>query len=188
MSATRSTGPPGAAAGDQTSGPSAANGSSGGPGTSYTCNSLGATLRFEGHESIGGRREIRIDELWKADGIFNKKTSPLEILTEIRVPAQAALHRGAYGKLRDRGSIDFPLLGIAVRIDADTNGLVADADAVCVALQARPTRLKGMLEELRGVELGTDAFRDAAKRAALGPTSSAIHCPTFRATTTTAAR
>jgi hypothetical protein len=28
-------------------------------------------------------------------------------------------HRGAYGKLRERGSIDFPLLGVAVRLELD---------------------------------------------------------------------
>jgi 4-hydroxybenzoyl-CoA reductase subunit beta len=127
---------------------------------------LGARLRFEGHESIGGARELPIDDLWKADGIFNKNASPLEILTEIRVPAQSPGHRGAYGKLRDRGSIDFPLLGVAVRLDADAAGVVTDADAVCVALQARPTRLKRLADELVGAALGTDAFRAAAERAA----------------------
>jgi 4-hydroxybenzoyl-CoA reductase subunit beta len=127
---------------------------------------LGARIRFEGHETIGGRREVPIDELYKADGIFNKNVSPLEVLTEVRIPAQTPGHRGAYGKLRDRGSIDFPLLGIAVRLDADPDGTIVDADAVCVALQARPTRLRKVADELRGARLGTDAFTDAAERVA----------------------
>src|SRR5262249_22725384 len=68
----------------------------------------GAELVIEGPD---GRRQISIDDFWLADGIFNKKLEHAEILVELRVPATPRGHRGAYGKLRDRGSIDFPLLG-----------------------------------------------------------------------------
>lgn len=99
---------------------------------------LSATLVIEGPE---GRRSIPVDEFWVADGIWNKKLEPGEILTEIRIPATSPGHRGAYGKLRDRGSIDFPLLGVAVRLDLDDLGVVADADLVVTALAARPLRI-----------------------------------------------
>ncbi|MEM9803192.1 MAG: FAD binding domain-containing protein, partial [Planctomycetota bacterium] len=91
---------------------------------------LGATVVFE---SPRGRREVLVDEIWKADGIWNKKAERDEILTEIRVPAQAAGHRGAYGKLRDRGEIDYSLFGCAMRLDLGEDGAVIDADLVCVA-------------------------------------------------------
>lgn len=116
---------------------------------------LGARLVFEGQ---AGRREIPIEELWKSDGVFNKHVAPNEILVEVRVPPQHHGHRGAYRKLRDRAAIDFPQLGVAVRLDLAASGEVEDADVVLVALQARPIRVKGVADVLSGKKAGTSAF------------------------------
>lgn len=97
----------------------------------------------------GENRTVAVNDLWTADGIWNKKVEPTELLTEVRVPKQGPTHRGAYGKLRDRGSIDFPLLGVAVRIELDKSGAVSDADCVLTALAARPVRLKKIADGLR---------------------------------------
>ena len=118
---------------------------------------LGAQLIFEGPK---GRRCVPIDELWLADGIHNKRTRD-EILVEVRVPRTGSGHRGAYGKLRERGSIDFPLLGLAARLELDEEGAIADADLCAVALQAKPTRVKGVKDCLQGLTPGTDAFEGA---------------------------
>jgi 4-hydroxybenzoyl-CoA reductase subunit beta len=124
---------------------------------------LGATLSFAGPE---GRREVAVDALFHADGIWNKKAARGEILVEVRIPRQAAGHRGAYGKLRDRGSIDFPLLGVAARLDVDAAGRVADADLVVVALQARPHRVPRAAQELAGLEPGGEPFARGLERVA----------------------
>ncbi len=121
---------------------------------------VGAVLVFHGPD---GPREVPIDDLWHPDGIYNKKVRG-ELLTEVRIPPRAddgTRLLGAYGKLRERGSIDFPLFGVAVRLDVDANDTIQDADLCSVALQARPVRLKKMAELLRGVTLGSDAFQDA---------------------------
>jgi 4-hydroxybenzoyl-CoA reductase subunit beta len=118
---------------------------------------LGALLRLE---TAAGAREVAIDELWKADGVFNKKSGLGELLTRVRVPAQRAGHRGAYGKLRERGSFDFPQLGVAVRLDLDGCAVI-DADVAVVALGARPVHVKSVAELLRGLEPGTPAFQSA---------------------------
>ncbi|HPF15134.1 MAG: FAD binding domain-containing protein [Planctomycetes bacterium] len=119
---------------------------------------LGASLRFE---RLGQARTIAIDELWHSDGANNKRTEGGEILTRIEIPATPAGHLGAYGKLRDRGSIDFPLLGMAVRLDLDDQGLVEHADQVVVALVARPVRIKGVHEALLGLRPGSADFEQA---------------------------
>jgi 4-hydroxybenzoyl-CoA reductase subunit beta len=108
---------------------------------------LGAVLEIEGQD---GPREAPIDQFWLADGIVNKKLSSGELLVRIRVPAQHAGHRGAYGKLRERGSIDFPQLGVAARVDVDADGTIADAEVCVVALAARPLRVKRIDEVLHG--------------------------------------
>jgi 4-hydroxybenzoyl-CoA reductase subunit beta len=119
--------------------------------------SLDATVVFHGP---GGRRELPIDELYCADGIHNK-TIRGEVLASVRVPPVPAGHRGAYGKLRERGSIDFPLLGIAARLDLGEGGEVRAAALCAVALQARPVRLRKAIQPLLGLRTGTEGFRDA---------------------------
>jgi 4-hydroxybenzoyl-CoA reductase subunit beta len=107
-----------------------------------------------------GRREIPIDALYTSDGIHNKNVRG-EILVEVRVPPVPGGHRGAYGKLRERGSIDFPLLGVAARVDLDGSGAVGAAALCAVALQARPLRLAKAAQALVGTRPGTDGFRSA---------------------------
>ncbi len=125
--------------------------------------SLSALVDVEGPE---GRRTLPVDDLWLADGIWNKKLGKGEVLVRVRVPPQAAGHRGAYGKLRDRGSIDFPLLGVAARLDVGDDGAVADADLVAVALAARPVRVRGARERLVGARPGEASFREAVEAVA----------------------
>jgi 4-hydroxybenzoyl-CoA reductase subunit beta len=124
---------------------------------------LSALLVIEGPD---GRRTVPIDEFFVADGIYNKKLDVGELLVEVRVPPTPPGHRGAYGKLRDRGSIDFPLLGVAVRLDLDDDGVVGDADIVLTALQARPLRIQRARAILRGSRPGEPGFDEAATDAA----------------------
>ena len=124
---------------------------------------LGAELVFA---RAGARRVLPIDELWVADGAQNKKLERGEILTEIRLPPRGAGHRGAYGKLRERGSIDFPLLGVAVRLELDAAGAITEADLVLGALAARPLRVRRIADELVGCASGSPALEPALARVA----------------------
>ncbi len=124
---------------------------------------LRANLVLEGPN---GRRTLPIDDLWLADGVYNKKLEPHEVLVEIQIPPTSPNHRGSYGKLRERGSIDFPLFGVAVRLELDANGAVDTADAVVTAMQARPLRLKRLQEHLKGRVPGTPDFEAGAQLAA----------------------
>jgi 4-hydroxybenzoyl-CoA reductase subunit beta len=119
---------------------------------------LRANLVIEGPR---GQRTVPIDDFWLADGIYNKKLDSAEILVAIQVPMTGAGHRSAYGKLRDRGSIDFPLLGVAVSLELDAKNVVTSADIVLTALQARPVRIKRVAEALVGIAVGTPTFEDA---------------------------
>jgi 4-hydroxybenzoyl-CoA reductase subunit beta len=123
---------------------------------------LDARLRFV---STRGDRIVPIDELWLADGIRNKKLPHDEILVAIELPPTPAGHRGAYGKLRERGSIDFPLWGVAVRLDLE-GSRVARAELCCVALQARPLRLAKCAELLVGVDTSSNAWPAAVEACA----------------------
>ena len=98
--------------------------------------SLGASVRLAGPN---GERVIPISALYRDDGIQYLSKQPGEIVTDIMLPP-ADGWRSAYLKLRRRGSIDFPILGVAValRMEGDT---VREAAITlgAVASQPRPT-------------------------------------------------
>jgi len=63
-----------------------------------------------------GRRNINLNELYKQDGIDSKSLKAGEVITslEVEIPQAAGLH---YQKLAIRNALDFPSLGVAVRMD-----------------------------------------------------------------------
>ncbi len=64
-------------------------------------------------QSIGGTRRVRVRDLFAEDGRTWLRIEPGEVLVRIHlpVPAEPIVHR----KLRARGSIDYPLLLVAVQ-------------------------------------------------------------------------
>jgi 4-hydroxybenzoyl-CoA reductase subunit beta len=98
---------------------------------------LDAEIRILGK---GGERRVPARDFYTADGIQNTVLEPGEIVVRVAVPIVAG-RRSAFEKLRKRGAIDFPLLSVAARIDAQASELVA-ADVVVSALGARPRRVR----------------------------------------------
>ncbi len=95
-----------------------------------------------------GTRRLPLAELYVDDGARHLTLAPGEIVTAIRIPAQPAGARTGYRKARARGAIDFPLAGVAARVEL------------------AETRLCGLRVALTGtnsrpfVLAGTDAFID----------------------------
>ncbi len=112
---------------------------------------LDATLELRGPD---GARALPLRDLYRADGAAHLALRPAELLLAILVPPQPPGHRGAYVKLRSRGAIDFPLLGVAATVVLDGETIRA-ASVAAVALQARPLQLEGVSERLAGLRRGT---------------------------------
>jgi 4-hydroxybenzoyl-CoA reductase subunit beta len=91
-----------------------------------------------------GRRIVPVVDLFVADGIRNTVRRPDEILVRVRVPIAAAGMRTAFAKLRQRGSIDFPLLNLAVAADLPADGPIREMRIVVSALGARPRTITGL--------------------------------------------
>lgn len=126
---------------------------------------LDATLVLAGPE---GRREIPVKDFFVADGIANTRRAPGEILTEIRVPlaaAASASKRMAYAKLRQRKSIDFPLLTVAVAGEVAGDGSVVALEGVVTALGSRPRELGGWGDLAVGRTLDDDLMDELALKA-----------------------
>lgn len=113
-----------------------------------------------------GRRLEPVNQFWTADGVRNHHLADGEILVAIRIPQTPAGHRGAYGKLRDRGAIDYPLLGVAARLDLGGDGTVQRSDLVLTALAASPRRVKSADTLLKGTRPGTSGFAEQANAVA----------------------
>jgi len=124
---------------------------------------LDAQLVLVGPE---GERVLPAEKFFNDDGIRYLSKHPDEILTEVRLPALDGWD-ATYWKLRRRGSIDFPVLGVAVWIKWD-GALVADARVVLGAVASYPMSVVESAQAVIGTELEDDAV-DAAAAAAFKP-------------------
>ncbi len=114
--------------------------------------------------SAGGVREVPVGEFFVADGVWNSVRRPDEIVTRIRVPLPTAGMRTAFLKLRQRNSIDFPLLNVAAAAELEGD-VVRDLRIVVSALGSRPRALSGIDKIATGKRLDDEVIRAVADRA-----------------------
>jgi len=67
-----------------------------------------------------GRRRILLADLYREDGADHLTLGKGEIVTGVYLPPSRV--RSAYGKIRIRGAIDFPLAGVAVACEGQGDG------------------------------------------------------------------
>jgi 4-hydroxybenzoyl-CoA reductase subunit beta len=99
--------------------------------------------------SPAGIRRIPLQDFYTGLGDTYRKLQPNELVTRVFLPASTAGYRGVYRKLRVRGSIDFPLAGVAV-VMKRSNGHIADARIGITAVNPAPMLVKGATELLAG--------------------------------------
>ncbi|HHC08138.1 MAG TPA: 4-hydroxybenzoyl-CoA reductase [Actinobacteria bacterium] len=121
---------------------------------------LDATVELAGPE---GRRRIPLEELYRNDGMAHLTKAPDEILVALVVPPLGD-RRAGYRKLRRRGSIDFPILGVAARLGFDGE-VCTDARLVVGAIVSAPLRLPQVEALLEGRPLDAATIRAAAEAA-----------------------
>ncbi|MEZ4585429.1 MAG: FAD binding domain-containing protein [Gemmatimonadales bacterium] len=128
---------------------------------------LDAQLSFE---TLDGTRDLPIRSLYAVDGRVDQHhtVSRSALLTAIRIPAPMGGRRlAAYRKVRRRGAIDFPQLGVAVTLEVgppDAERVVRFA-AVLGALMPQPRLLTGV-EFVVGTRLEDAIIARVAARAA----------------------
>ncbi len=103
---------------------------------------LGASVELA---SPRGNRIVPVDDFYVNDGVRNTVLEADEVLTRVLVPRPGPTRRAAFQKLRVRGSIDFPMLNLALAFDL-AGGQVTAPDLVVSAIAARPRRIKRLPE------------------------------------------
>jgi len=128
-----------------------------------------------------GSRRVALRDFYTGEGDNYRKLQANEVLTRIFLPETSADYGGVYRKLRIRGSIDYPLAGVAVAIKR-ANGHVADARVALTAVNPAPALVKGASEMMAGnplTETLAEAVGDLAARTAKPLTTSAL-TPEYR--------
>jgi 4-hydroxybenzoyl-CoA reductase subunit beta len=130
--------------------------------------------------SAAGARRIPLCDFYTSDGATHRKLQPQELLTRIFLPRGAAGYHGTYRKLRIRGSIDYPLAGVAVAM-RKSNGHVEDIRIGITAVNPAPVLVKGLDSILNGElnEATAEAIGELAARTAKPLTTSAL-TPEYR--------
>jgi 4-hydroxybenzoyl-CoA reductase subunit beta len=128
-----------------------------------------------------GTRRIPLSEFYTNLGDARMKLEKNEILTRVLLPSRTAGWRGVYGKLRIRGSIDYPLAGVAVALNR-RNGHIEDARLAITAVNPAPMLVKGAAQALAGREVTAELAAQVGElvaRAAKPLTTSAL-TPEYR--------
>jgi 4-hydroxybenzoyl-CoA reductase subunit beta len=131
--------------------------------------------------SPAGVRRIPLREFYTGIGDAYRKLQSPELLTRVFLPGSSADYRGVYRKLRIRGSIDYPLAGVAVALKR-SNGQVWDARLAITAVNPAPMLVKGARAILEGKSVDdklAQAVGDLAAKTAKPLTTSAL-TPEYR--------
>jgi 4-hydroxybenzoyl-CoA reductase subunit beta len=94
--------------------------------------------------SIHRDRILPLSEFFVNDGLIKNRIEPGEILTEVIVPSTHRDYSGIYDKFRLRGSVDYPLAGVAIALKKP-NGHVEDLRIALTAVNPLPVLVKDAL-------------------------------------------
>src|SRR3954447_6735980 len=131
--------------------------------------------------SASATRRILLRDLYTGEGDSYRKLQPSELVTKIILPHASSGYRGTYRKLRVRGSIDYPLAGVAVTVK-QTNGHINDIQIALTAVNPAPVLVPGLTTLLSNGRIDNNAAEHAgelASRAAKPLTTSAL-TPEYR--------
>ncbi len=123
---------------------------------------LGATVTLAKKD---GERTLPLDQLYTGQGKRPLALAPGEILTEVRVPASASGAGGDYQKLRHRGAMDYPLVGVAAAVSKDGSSICSRAKVVLTGVSTGPLDVGAAGDLLDGKPVDEDVISRVAESA-----------------------
>jgi 4-hydroxybenzoyl-CoA reductase subunit beta len=128
-----------------------------------------------------GFRRVPIAQLYNNDGIDRMKLAKTDMITSVYLPEASSGWSGAYKKLRMRGSIDYPLAGVAVAVKY-RGKTVEDARVAITGVNPAPHLIPDDLHALVGREVNEHAAMvvgELASRVAK-PLTTSLLTPEYR--------
>ncbi|HXF14187.1 MAG TPA: FAD binding domain-containing protein [Terriglobales bacterium] len=110
-------------------------------------------------------RRIPLRDFYTGEGDNYRSLQPYELLTKIILPRSSCGYRGTYRKLRVRGSIDYPLAGVAVAIKR-SNGHIEDIQIALTAVNPAPVLVTGLMATVNNGTIDDQSAEHAAELAA----------------------
>jgi 4-hydroxybenzoyl-CoA reductase subunit beta len=112
---------------------------------------LGAELEIAGPT---GMRRVALKDFYTKSGDARMRLERNEMLTRVFLPEASSGWKGSYLKLRIRGSIDYPLAGVAVAVSVPKNGGPVEAARVAItAVNPAPLLVAGVENALIGKQI-----------------------------------
>ena len=108
-----------------------------------------------------GRRRVPLTEIYRNDGMDHLAFEPGELLAVLHLPKSEAGMLSTYEKARVRGSIDFPLAGVAAWVK-QSGGKIDELRIALTAVNPYPHLIKG-LEKFSGASLDDAALNEIAE-------------------------
>jgi carbon-monoxide dehydrogenase medium subunit len=130
-------------------------------------------------ESVRGRRLVPAEAFFIAP--FTTAKAPDELVTEVRFPLAPASVGWCFKEISRRYN-DFALVAVAVTVQLDGRGRVADARLAYAGVGATPLRVLAVEASLRGVEPDPATLEEAAASAAsvLSPPADVLASASYR--------
>jgi 4-hydroxybenzoyl-CoA reductase subunit beta len=113
-----------------------------------------------------GERRVKLEDLYRDDGIEYSAKAKDEVLKGLFIPRQSLGRRNAYLKLRRRGSFDFPILGVAATMEIDDRGECRQASVVLTAVASAPKVITAATALLQGEKITVKLIDEVAEAAA----------------------
>ncbi len=123
---------------------------------------LDAKYHLHGPE---GKRVVYAADFYRNDGISYLDKSPDELLVSIELPVRDGW-RTTYRKLRRRGTIDFPVIGVAAAVSMDSDGICAEAKLALGAVATAPLMAREAANLLVGNKVGQELIETVARESA----------------------
>ena len=120
---------------------------------------LGATIRITQPD---GERDIPASEFFTGDGARPRDLRHGDVVSSIEVPPVNGAGQ-AYVKLRLRGTLDYPIVAVAARVNME-DGNCRSMRVVLTGVDRRPVEVEEA-KQVQGTPLSTEVIRDVAKAA-----------------------
>jgi len=151
----------------------------------FSADSPAALLCLEAELEIAGpagKRRLPLAEFYTNIGDARIKLAGNEMLTRVLLPERMAGYDGTYQKLRLRGSIDYPLAGVAVALKKSAQGLIEDARVAITGVNPAPLLVSQVRHALAGKVLNDHAAVVVGELAAkvAKPLTTSLLTPEYR--------